>query len=432
MRNIKLKIRRTGFFTATIVIMIFLIEYHLFYLFSYPYWMDYLLYHARYATLAAVAIGICFVNLLTRRNTLKVYGQWMINYSLIVCFSFFVLLIYSRSIYPAQKIIDTLAIGGRYACVLIVIPIMLLLLRDGGPNRLLTYLNAIVFIWYLYTAVQSIVYAGTGSFLFSFRDYYLGDVNIRNSNIRVTQGTFGTIMFLYNASILFFGEKKKKLFNLLMVGLSLYHVVFIQQTRVMIIVSAICLAFIILFYGKNIRQQIFRALSVLIAGVVLATSPVVAEFLSTFTSTSIEYEGSSIAREYATTYFWKVFLENPLVGYAWPADTAYKHIAHGALGTAYTSDVGFLGLMAETGLFSIVFFIVPLCRMIYILRKTRGAQLDGMRMFLMVIVVYLLATSVTVIITDGARCIALPVLMALFEYYYSALLEGKNSEDIYY
>lgn len=127
--------------------------------------------------------------------------------------------------------IDTIAIGGRYACVMLIIPIMFLFIRDNGTKRFLTYLNVVVCVWYSLTVVQSIVYAKTGSFLFSFRDYYLGGVNIRNSSIRVTQGTFGTIMFLYNASVVFFGDTKHKFFNVFMVVLSLYHVVFVQQTN---------------------------------------------------------------------------------------------------------------------------------------------------------------------------------------------------------
>ena len=51
----------------------------------------------------------------------------------------------------------------------------------------------------------------------------------------------------------------------------------------------------------------------------------------------------------------------------------------------------------------------------------------------MVLIVYLITTSATVIITDGARCLALPVIMALFEYYYASYIEVKNrDEDIYY
>ena len=94
--------------------------------------------------------------------------------------------------------------------VMFVIPIMFLFIRDNGTKRLLTYLNMLVFIWYALTVVQSIVYAKTGSFLFAFKDYYYyGGVIIRNSSIRVTQGTFGTIMFLYNACVVFFENKKR-------------------------------------------------------------------------------------------------------------------------------------------------------------------------------------------------------------------------------
>ena len=396
--------------------------------------MTRVLYDTRYALFAVVAIFLLIWTFVARKESMRFYKNWIKKYSIVVLLSFCVLLEYSHRIYPAQKMIDTLAIGGRYTSALLAAPIMFLFIRDGGTKRFLTYLNAVVFFWYLLTAIQSMVYAKTGNFLFSFRDYYLGDVNIRNSNIRVTQGTFGTIMFLYNTCVVFFEKKKGKLFNIAMVILSLYHVVFVQQTRVMIIISAACLAFVVLFYGKNIRQQIFRAAAILLAGVMLGTSSEVSEFFATFTSTSLEYSGSSVAREYAITYFVSAFFKNPLMGYGWPSDAGYSQIAHGPLGTAYTSDVGFIGLLAETGLFSIIFFVIPIIRMIYILFKTKEMPLNTMRMFLMVLIVYLLTTSATVIITDGARCLALPVIIALYEYYYASYTyRGKNiDENIYY
>ena len=432
-RSIDLKIKKWGLITAIIILLCILIEYHFFYLFSYSSMMSRLLYDTRYALFAVLAIVLFIWIVVARKESLRFYTNWIKNYSVIALLSFCVLFEYSHRIYPAQKMIDTLAIGGRYASVLLAIPVMFLFVRDGGTKRFLTYLNAVVFLWYILTIIQSVVYAKTGGFLFSFRDYYLGDVNIRNSNIRVTQGTFGTIMFLYNACVAFFEKKKGKLFNIVMIILSLYHVVFVQQTRVMIIISTACLAFVVLFYGKNIRQQIFRATAILIAGVVLGTSSAVSEFIATFTSTSLEYSGSSVAREYAISYFIGVFFKNPLMGYGWPSDAGYSQIAHGSLGTAYTSDVGFIGLLAETGLFAIIFFLIPIIRMIYILFKTKKMPLDTMRMFLMVLIVYLLTTSATVIITDGARCLALPVIMALFEYYYASYIEVKNKhENIYY
>ena len=54
-----------------------------------------------------------------------------------------------------------------------------------------------------------------------------------------------------------------------------------------------------------------------------------------------------------------------------------SQVAHGLLGTAFTSDVGFIGLLAETGLFSLVFFVIPIIRMIYVLVKTKEMPLDA-------------------------------------------------------
>ena len=160
-------------------------------------------------------------------------------------------------------------------------------------------------------------------------------------------------------------------------------------------------------------------------GILLFTSDVVWNFISSFSPTG-EQSGSTIARLYAWEYYFNKFLANPLFGFAWPGDESYYNVAHGALGVAYLSDVGFVGLMAELGLFSIPFYIVPLARMGYILYKIGIRNAVKKYMFLVVLFLYLIGSSITLIITDAGRALAFPFIIALFEFYFNKF-NAKNT-----
>ena len=123
-RSIDLKIKKWGLITAIIILLCILIEYHFFYLFSYSSMMSRLLYDTRYALFAVLAIVLFIWIVVARKESLRFYTNWIKNYSVIALLSFCVLFEYSHRIYPAQKMIDTLAIGGRYASVLLAIPVM--------------------------------------------------------------------------------------------------------------------------------------------------------------------------------------------------------------------------------------------------------------------------------------------------------------------
>ena len=413
-----MKIRKYGLGIAIIIIVAILIDYHFFFLFPYSDFMSRLLYWGRYAVLSVLAFGLYFYLLTFRRRSLSDYNGWMMRYCAAVIGVFVLFTIYTMVIYPEQKLFDTLIYGGHFGCIVFAVPILFLFERDGGAQRFLRVLNVIAFLWYGYTILQSLVYSQTGTLLFSFQEIYAEDVNIRNEALRVGQDAFGVIMLLYNVSHLLYGTGKKG-FSLAMIILGACQIILVQQTRMMILACCVCLAILVLFYGENRNRRIIRTGLVLAAGAFLAFSPMVSELLQSLSIQSNEYAGSTLARGYAVTYFWNMFCKNPMMGFAWPYDASYANVAHGALGTAYTNDVGFIGMLAELGLFSIVIFIIPLIRMIYILRKTRTMPRTDMRMFLVALLVFVIMSSFTLIITDDTRCLGYPVVLALYEYYYA-------------
>lgn len=416
--RLAIKYKKFGLEIKWLFVILVLLDYHLLYLFNYNGGFGKVLFidGLKFVTgiigvLIAVWIYFCYHRLINS------YGQYIKYYCICVFFIFLIFSLYTIVIYPNQKIADTFRYGGRFLYPILAVMFIFLFERDGGPNKIISFLNKLCCVWYVYIILQSIVYSTTGGFLFDFDSYFSGEtVNIRNESLRVGLGSFGNIILIYNL-VQIFCNKKKTFFIFLQVVLGFYCLIVIQQTRMYILITFICLAFIFLVKGKSKLQIILTPLIILSLGLFLTFSSTVNEFFASFSITG-EQAGSTIARLDAIDYFWNVFLDNPIFGFAWPGDEAYFSIAHGPLGTAYLSDIGFLGLLAELGLFAIPFYLLPLIRIVYILYKIGWKRVIRENMFLVVLLVYMIGTSVTLLITDSGRSIAFPFIIALYEYYY--------------
>lgn len=414
-----LRINKIGFGIQCLMLFIILFDYHFFYLVDYE--VGIIAFILKFGTRFIIGMLACFMAVcvyLFHYKRIRSYGNYVPLYCLSVFLIFALFAFYTILIYPEQKIADTFRYGGKFLYPILAIGFLYLFERDNGPKKWLNILNKLSFLWYLYIIMQSIYYAATGNVLFDFRSYFGEELNLREGNLRVSLGVFGNIILLYNlVQVLGGSDKKISLFSVVQVLLGTYCLFFVQQTRVAILAIVICAVFILLFRGKTTFQKVIKPLIVLVCGIFLVTNDTIWEFINSFSATG-EQAGSTIARLYAWEYYFDIFLKNPLFGFAWPGDESYSLIAHGVKGTAYISDVGFIGMIAELGIFSIPFYVVPLGRMTYILYKMGWKNCLQNHMFLVVLLLYLIGTSITLIVTDAERGLAFPFIIALFEYQY--------------
>ena len=417
-----LRINKIGFGIQCLMLFIILFDYHFFYLVNYD--VGIISLFLKFGNQLIIGMLACFMAVcvyLFHYKRIRVYGNYVPLYCLSVFLIFALFAFYTILTYPEQKIADTFRYGGKFLYPILAIGFLYLFERDKGPKKWLNILNKLVFLWYLYVIIQSFYYKVTGNLLFDFRSYFGEELNLREENLRVGPGSFGNIMLLYNlVQVLGCSDKKISLFSVLQVLLGAYCLFFVQQTRVAILIIVICAVFILLFRGKTTFQKVIKPLIVLVCGIFLVTNDTVWEFINSFSATG-EQAGSTIARLYAWEYYFDQFLQNPLFGFAWPGDEAYFSIAHGAQGSAYISDVGFVGLIAELGIFAIPFYVAPLIRMVYILSKIGWKNALKEYMFLVVLLLYLLGTSITLLITTAKSGIGFPFIIALFEYEYAKM-----------
>lgn len=414
-----MKIRKYALGVIMCLVLITLVEYHFFYLFSYNRIMNIFFQDGKYFFIGILAVVLMLYIRRFYRQATSLYSRWLYVYCLFVIVAVVLLTVLSLLQYPNQKIADTLRVGGRFLWPVLAMVFMLAFVRSGNVEDTFKMINVLCFAWYIYLIIQSFIYAKTGSLLFSFQSYFgNSNVNTRNNALRVGLGAFGNIMVLYNFTRFYCRREGEKLpsFNLVQFVLGLYCLITIQQTRAMILITSVCIAVAVLVYGTSVKQNILRAILIVAIGMFLYKSEAVYEFFATFSNEN--YKGSSIARAYAYKYYLSIFAKSPIFGYGFAAEASNSAITHGPLGIAYTSDVGFIGLLAETGIFSLIIYIWPVIRIIKIVFSIGFKRVAKTNTFLLVVVLYILLTSATLIITDMGRCLAFPFLIAVFEYYY--------------
>lgn len=418
----KIHIRKYGIEIVAAVLFALAIDYEFFYLFPYSRIMKVIFRDAKYFFVGVWGVFVACYILYGRSSLIADYKKQMEKYTIFIVMMFVIVATCTTLLYPSQKFADTLRIGGRFLYPIYAIPLIWIFERDCGQKKFLSTINCIAVGWSVLSIIQSRFYARTGTLLFSFLEYFGSDINVRNGNLRISSLAFGNIMVLYNFVRFYTRQVKgwKRLLVFFEFAIGFYCVIAVQQTRAMIMICFCCIILILLICGKTIHKKVVGFFIVLLVGVVLISTSYVSAFFSTFSS--IAYEGSSIARVYAIGYFWNVFLNNPLVGFGWVFDPV---IAHGANGIAYTSDVGIVGMLAEIGLFAIPFYIVPLSRMIIMIKRYGLKKMIHDNSFLVIIMVYLLGTTATLIITDSGRCFGFPLIIALFEYWYKHIDDMK-------
>ncbi|WP_300848730.1 hypothetical protein [uncultured Acetatifactor sp.] len=412
----KLRVQKFKFDLSLILKFFVIIEYHFFYLFSYNALMSLFFEKAENIIIAISALAMfVFVYLKYSKTIIKWYGSWMFWYSLSLIASFSVLFLISELLYQNQRLTDTLSGNVSFLYPLLMSVFALVFINDNGTEKMARFLNFVCFIWYILMIMHSINYSQNGTVLFSAIDMFeTGRISKRENNLRMSSGLFGNVMVVYNFVKFYCRKNNEKfpIFNLILFVLGLYCAVVIQQTRAMIIVLSGCIAVVVLFFCGTLKQNIIKALSII--GIVIylgMDNNIFAKLISTFSNP--DYQITMTARTYAYAYYFEIFKNSPLYGFAFCAD---KNIIHGPLDIAYTSDVGFVGLMATTGLFSIVIYIVPILHMIKLMLKKGYRNLIENDIMLLALMTYLVLTSATLLITHAKLCYAFPFIIALFEY----------------
>lgn len=408
-----------------ILIILVLLSYNFFYLLPLPGAIAWWCRMDNFSVLLSIAgLSSCCLIMRKKRSGISGCYKWFEKYSQYLVVAFLLQLVFSLIKYNRQSFFFAYRVGAPLLVVLLT-PMFLYIFEFRGTT-LLDTLDNLCFLWNAIIIVQSAVYASSGRFLFDFQSYYSGRMfEVRTYGARIGMGQFGPVFILYNLSNLFSRKemtRKRKYFTVLKLIVGILSLLFVAQVRALTICIAISFLIQVLKSGRTQKAKIWTVIVVLL---------VVIPMLFVFNDKIISYffaagmggglnSNSSMNRVYAMDYYWNCFLKSPFLGNGFvdgSVNSAYYAVEHGPQNVAWYSDVGFMGLLAKTGLIAILYYIIPVTKMCKVAHRVYKYVSHAEGGFLISCVVYVLLTSLTLIITDSGRVFLYPCLLALLLYY---------------
>lgn len=419
-----MKIKKSGLLLSLILIFLLVIDYQCFCLVRYPYTLRGNSWCFVVTVLGALlaVYNYCVNNKYDRSG----YNLALKHYFLCIA-AFLAICFYSFIKYPSQPIDVAIVEHISLLYVGLTIPFLTLMYKKGGIEQVMSIINIVVFIWYLLLLVQSFVWKNDRSLI--FLDDFFTTIQTRSHGIRIGLRAFGNIAILYNFDQFFHSRVrgKKKLFYFIQCCLGLFCLVCVQQTRAFLAVVLISLAVIMIVGAERRTKKTWILFSAAVLLVILAYTGVLGSFLKTFnmSNDNIHAFGTTVRIE-AIAYYFKCFTDNIIFGNGFANYQYYPTVQYGPFGTFYYSDVGVFGLLAETGLMSVIFYIVPLIHIIRTGIRTQRTEQRKKYAFWIGMIVYLVGTSISLLITDSGRALAYPLVIAMDLYICANLYKEEN------
>lgn len=429
----KITIKKTKieiYVLVAVFLILFILDYRCFYLFTYPSWMK--IFTDNSLDIIAGVVGIvlslyCFQKY--SRFDQKTYRK-LFKYYWICAILWIVIVIYSTIIYPAQPFSKTIGAHASLMYIGFAIPCLSLFYMQKGIDGLFKLINIIVFVWQILLVYQFFVWAYSGTFIFDFESIFSQQIRIRNYGLRIPLKSLGHLALLYNFDC-FVNRRKKgisKYFSIIQIILGIFCLIFVQQTRAFILIDFLAIAVIAICGAKRMTKK-FVIFTVFIAVIgYFISNHILTEFFNSFmiSASNNQSLGTSIRLD-AIKYYLQRFFDTCFLGNGFSSDLYYPAVHHGASGDFFYNDVGIFGLIGEIGLAAVVFYGLPLWyatkTLIIVLRK--GLRYEYT--LYISIVVYMIGTSFTLILTDQERATAFPIVIAVIEYTHRQIKQKKAS-----
>ena len=329
-----------------------------------------------------------------------------------------------------ENILDVFTCWHHYLVILMVFPLIYIIKKEkciDGIERIIIVLSILycmicLFQQFVYLKSGSIVLPGLTESDYSFRNGY---VRLRGSNLHA-------FAFIFMCSRFFTTDKnnrKKKIIYILGIIIEIMAQLYAYLTRSFIVVYLAIM--IVIYFGANKRQQFSRIFAVTAVGGLSLQFIDIGSFIESFSINSIQGTGlSTLNRLEAASYFLSVFLKKPLYGNGFIRDSRIDlvNVLHGPYGLYSYSDIGFLGLLGETGVLGGSLYIILL---LYLSRKTikilkNKKSYSGYSTGVVVgILSFLIFTSPTLIVTNPENIIDIPLALSIVygisEYYFQKI-----------
>jgi len=346
------------------------------------------------------------------------------NYFLLLMVSLIIIVVYSMLKYENQNIIYVLYSCSDFLSVFFALFILHIMKKKGDFKIIFNVLYIFATIISSLCIAQSYIYSIGGPI---FLQGATGAI-MRNNNLRISLGSFQMISTVYALYKCYGISNRNKIVSTIVFIINFFALLYVGQTRMQIIAASLGCIIVMMIYTNTPKRSLIVCIFGLSAMIFLVLSGTLSGFFGTFSDEGIS---DNIARFGSFSFYWQHFLQNPFICFGFIVNPSYFSLKYGPPGNYYYVDVGIVGLLAQTGLFTIIIYIWPVIHWgkecINILKNKVYRNKYG---FLVAMFALVIVTTPTLIITDSGRSFMWPIFFATFEYFHIRLNQDRRNVSI--
>lgn len=360
-----------------------------------------------------ITLMYVLVNYVLRRNyKLKHRCVSFINAATVMLF----VLIAVQAFYTMPKynesFVDIIRATGHLLLLAFSYVLVDIYLYEERINSALSLISRLTFVAVFLYLVNALIYNFTGDSLLAFKV-----IQIRNGRPRMSMPVMACFMIIFEWFGFLTENSRDKFKHLICVLIGLAGLFYVDMTRMLQISIMLSIIAMYLFRKNLTKSQMILIMISIFAIMILGNTDYFSGFMDSFSATGSQ-GGSTSARLNAMTYFSKFTKDNLFLGMGMvrPYRPDLYRVYFGPVGTYNClDDIGVFGLFYYYGLFGLILYIILLLRWGWILAHAKNNENYSL---LVGFFVFALATSPSLIITNGQRALLIPIFVSVFEFAY--------------
>lgn len=410
-----------------LIVLLLLIEVNFFSLFYFPSFIsNYSNYLVKYLSLFLIIIML-LINLIFSNS---LHSKLTFGIPIFFLLASVVIITIFSSYHYSQTILGTGRLSYYYFIIMLYYFLLYYFFSTKNIHFLASTIRLIGVIYSGILIIQILLYLKTGTFFLNTSSTGLNlssnildnDTTIFISGIPRIQQPADFIMFSFLITNIEMSNKKQRISfkNIIFYVLQLSYLLFIAQTRMYIILSALIIILLVL-YKINSRKRIFLGILMLV-GIGIFHKYI----LYKFGFFSENRSASTLIRFDELQYYIPQIFSNHGFGIGFADDMEYYFLNHGTFYNAdvssfYFDDIGIMGNMAQLGILGIMSIIVLIYYLMNFYLKSNN------KIIILFIYLYLFVTSISLSVLNVQRIIYLPLTL----YFVTSLFkQGNNNNDV--
>ncbi len=412
-----------------IIFLTLLLEARFLYLFNIPSFISkYNTYHTKILIFLLIFCGIFIMLVFKHYKYIKrkvVFNKFVILFLLLVLSEIFISYVnYSEY---SQTFIDLIWVCYFYfiICLYYIIVYLGVRFNDYSYKKVIIIFSLILSIIFI---IQAYIYNLGGTLMLKISEIANIGIESRLGRIRLTYpSTLISFACVLSFSEIFNRDTKKKTLNILNLVCSLIYLIYVCQTRALIVYVIFSMLIVFIFVNrKSAKKIILMIITLVIAVNVFINLNITKEYINSFTDSKNSI--SNIARSGAIDYFIDRGNENLIFGSGFinsSANSETFYISRGSYGMFSTTDVGIFGYYSIFGIAGLVLYLYLILKMLTIIWTLIKSKKIDYCVEIIGIFIFFISTSLTLIVTDSQRIILFPIILALFnnKYYLEIVKE---------